>query len=125
VSDITVNPVNDAPTANAGSATTDEDTAVTITLTGADVEGDTPSQGSVSFDRDLYTECRLVARSASRGEPGQRGERSGGRVDRDLYRSPSNEPTITVPATYTPNYHVRGEGHRGGCERPGAGETLP
>jgi large repetitive protein len=38
--DITVNPVNDAPTANAGSATTDEDTAVTITLTGADVDGD-------------------------------------------------------------------------------------
>jgi large repetitive protein len=53
--DITVNPVNDAPTANAGSATTDEDNPVTITLTGADVEGDAltfalavgPSQGSV------------------------------------------------------------------------------
>ncbi len=38
---VTVNPVNDAPVAAAGSATTAEDTAVTITLTGSDVDGDT------------------------------------------------------------------------------------
>ena len=37
--DVTVTPVNDAPVANAGTAQTDEDTAVTITLTGSDVEG--------------------------------------------------------------------------------------
>src|SRR5439155_6550608 len=37
---ITILPVNDAPTANAQSVTTDEDTAATIKLTGADVEGD-------------------------------------------------------------------------------------
>ena len=35
--DITVNPINDAPVAMAGNATTNEDTAVTITLTGSDV----------------------------------------------------------------------------------------
>ncbi len=37
---ITVNDVNDAPTANAQSVSTDEDTAVNITLTGADPDGD-------------------------------------------------------------------------------------
>ena len=37
---ITVNPVNDAPVADAQSVTTDEDTAVAITLTGLDVDGD-------------------------------------------------------------------------------------
>src|SRR6056297_3104173 len=37
---LTVNPVNDAPTADAGAASTDEDTPVTVTLTGSDVEGD-------------------------------------------------------------------------------------
>ncbi|MCA1799652.1 MAG: tandem-95 repeat protein, partial [Xanthomonadaceae bacterium] len=38
--EITINPVNDPPTADAASATTDEDTPVTITLTGGDVDGD-------------------------------------------------------------------------------------
>ena len=37
---ITVNPVNDAPTATAQSVTTNEDTAKVITLAGADVDGD-------------------------------------------------------------------------------------
>ena len=37
---ITVNSVNDPPVANAGSATTDEDTAVDITLVGSDIDGD-------------------------------------------------------------------------------------
>src|SRR6056297_1121023 len=37
---INVDPVNDAPTADAGAASTDEDTPVTVTLTGSDVEGD-------------------------------------------------------------------------------------
>src|SRR6056297_1570258 len=37
---ITVDPVNDPPAADAGAATTDEDSSVTITLTGSDVEGD-------------------------------------------------------------------------------------
>jgi hypothetical protein len=65
-----VNSVNDAPTANAGSATTDEDTAAVITLTGADIEGDTLSfevgqrpeqrqRGDQRIERDLYAECRL------------------------------------------------------------------
>jgi hypothetical protein len=68
--EITVNPVNDAPTANAGSATTDEDTAVTITLTGTDIDGDTLSfevgqrpeqrqRGDQRIERDLYAECQL------------------------------------------------------------------
>jgi trimeric autotransporter adhesin len=38
--DITIDPVNDAPEADDTAATTDEDTAVTITLTGSDVDGD-------------------------------------------------------------------------------------
>jgi hypothetical protein len=38
---ITVDPVNDAPIADAQSATTSENTAKTITLTGSDVDGDT------------------------------------------------------------------------------------
>ena len=37
---ITVNPVNDAPTATAQSVSTDEDTALPIVLTGTDPEGD-------------------------------------------------------------------------------------
>ena len=37
---ITIEPVNDPPEADAGTASTDEDTAVTITLTGSDIEGD-------------------------------------------------------------------------------------
>src|SRR5439155_1687155 len=40
---ITVNPVNDAPVANAQSVTTDEDMAKAITLGGSDVDGDTLS----------------------------------------------------------------------------------
>src|SRR5439155_14078613 len=35
---ITINPVNDAPTANSQSVTTDEDTPTGITLTGSDLE---------------------------------------------------------------------------------------
>ena len=38
---ITVNAVNDPPTADTQSVTTNEDTAKAITLTGSDVEGDT------------------------------------------------------------------------------------
>src|SRR5207248_7676750 len=37
---ITVTPVNDAPTADAKSVTTAEDTAKTVTLTGSDIDGD-------------------------------------------------------------------------------------
>ena len=37
---ISVNPVNDIPTANGQSVVTDEDVAVAITLTGSDVDGD-------------------------------------------------------------------------------------
>jgi len=43
---VTVNPVNDAPSANAQSVETNEDTALPITLTGSDLE--TPS-GSLTF----------------------------------------------------------------------------
>ncbi|HYB96876.1 MAG TPA: Ig-like domain-containing protein, partial [Vicinamibacterales bacterium] len=52
---ITINAVNDAPTVNGQSLSTDEDTAKAITLTGADVEGDAltfvyaqPAHGTVS-----------------------------------------------------------------------------
>ncbi len=41
--EITVNPVNDVPTADSQSVSTDEDTALGITLTGSDVEGSTLS----------------------------------------------------------------------------------
>jgi len=52
---ITVNPVNDEPTANSDSYDTDEDTAVLTTLTGDDIDGDslsfnlidTPTNGSL------------------------------------------------------------------------------
>jgi hypothetical protein len=54
--DLTINAVNDAPTCSNGSATTDEDTPKAITLSCADVDGDSltysvvsgPSHGSVS-----------------------------------------------------------------------------
>ncbi|MDH4246186.1 MAG: Ig-like domain-containing protein [Deltaproteobacteria bacterium] len=54
---LTVTPVNDAPTAADNSASTAEDTAVVITLSGADVDGDTlsyavvtqPANGSVTI----------------------------------------------------------------------------
>jgi hypothetical protein len=53
---ITVGPVNDAPLANAQSVTAQQDTALAITLTGSDVDGDTltfsvatqPSHGTLS-----------------------------------------------------------------------------
>ena len=53
---ITIDVVNDAPEADAGSTTTDEETPVTITLTGSDVDGDAltfdiatgPTNGSLS-----------------------------------------------------------------------------
>ncbi|MCP3993656.1 MAG: tandem-95 repeat protein, partial [bacterium] len=53
---ITVDPVNDAPSADDQNKTTDEDTSVAITLTGSDIEGDPisftvgtgPSNGSLS-----------------------------------------------------------------------------
>jgi len=53
---ITVTAVNDAPVANAQSVTTQQDTALAITLTGSDVDGDTltysvvtaPSHGTLS-----------------------------------------------------------------------------
>lgn len=38
--DVTVDPVNDSPLVNAVSETTDEDTSVTLTLRGSDVDGD-------------------------------------------------------------------------------------
>jgi len=40
---ITINPVNDAPTATAQSVELDEDNTTSITLSGEDVDGDTPS----------------------------------------------------------------------------------
>ncbi len=61
---ITVTPVNDAPTAGALSATTDEDVAKPITLTGEDVDtGDTltyikvsdPAHGTVSISGNVAT----------------------------------------------------------------------
>jgi VCBS repeat-containing protein len=53
---ITINPINDAPVANAQSVSTDEDTAKAITLTGSDVDGNSltytvvtsPTKGSLS-----------------------------------------------------------------------------
>ena len=53
---ITINPVNDRPTADNKSATTDEDTPAAMTLTGSDVDGDSltfsvltnPSHGTLS-----------------------------------------------------------------------------
>jgi len=45
---ITVNPVNDPPTANAQTVVTDEDTLKAITLTGSDADGDTLTFSVVS-----------------------------------------------------------------------------
>ena len=45
---ITVNPVNDAPTADSQSASTDEDAPLDLTLTGSDVEGSTLTFAIVS-----------------------------------------------------------------------------
>ena len=55
--DITITPVNDAPVANAVSETTAEDTTLTSTLTGSDIDGDAltfavdmqPANGSVTI----------------------------------------------------------------------------
>ncbi|MFC1727572.1 tandem-95 repeat protein [Patescibacteria group bacterium] len=63
---ITVDPVNDIPTANDGSATASEDGLVGITLTGSDIDGDTLTYsvvdspingtlGSVVGDKVTYT----------------------------------------------------------------------
>lgn len=62
---ITINPVNDAPTAASQSVTTDEDTAKTITLSGSDVDGDAltynasqPSHGSAQRQSTLRQPMR-------------------------------------------------------------------
>jgi VCBS repeat-containing protein len=60
---VTVRPVNDAPVAEDASATTDEDTAVTIVLSASDIDSsaltftsvDDPSHGSVSFAGNTAT----------------------------------------------------------------------
>ncbi len=57
---ITVNPVNDAPTATASAPSTNEDTALNGTVTGGDVDGDTltyaqgtgPAHGTLDFHSD-------------------------------------------------------------------------
>lgn len=63
---VTINPVNDVPTVNSQSVSIDEDTAVTIILSGSDIDGDklsyalvsNPSNGSlgpVSGNEVIYT----------------------------------------------------------------------
>ena len=60
---VTVNPVNDAPTASAQSANSDEDSPVQIVLTGSDTDGDAltysvaaqPTHGSVSLSGNTAT----------------------------------------------------------------------
>lgn len=60
---ITVTPVNDAPTAGGGTASTDEDTAVDIPLSGSDIDGDAlsfsvvsaPVNGSVTITAGVAT----------------------------------------------------------------------
>ncbi len=70
---ITVTAVNDAPVANAQSVTTNQDTALAITLSGADVDGDAltyavtqrPGQRRAERDSaepDLHAERRLLRR---------------------------------------------------------------
>lgn len=64
---ITVSAVNDAPTANAQTVATDEDTATAITLTGSDIEGvaltyslvSQPINGVLSGRFNLYAKCEL------------------------------------------------------------------
>lgn len=46
---LTIIPVNDAPVANAGTATTNEDTPVGITLTGSDIDGDGLTYGLLAL----------------------------------------------------------------------------
>ena len=58
--DLTINPVNDAPTAQNGSASGDEDTTITGTVTVEDLDGDPlsyivvtqPSHGSITLNQD-------------------------------------------------------------------------
>ena len=68
--EITVNPANDVPTANSQSVSTDEDTALVITLTGSDFEGSAltytvangPDHGTLSGTGarcDLHARCRF------------------------------------------------------------------
>jgi len=60
---ITVSPVNDAPIANAGTLTLDEDGSAAVTLTGSDIDGDTlifaivdqPAHGTVLLSGDIAT----------------------------------------------------------------------
>lgn len=65
---ITINPVNDAPVANSQSVETTQDTAVDITLTGSDVDGDNlifslvtnPSNGTLTLDPGFNTNGKLT-----------------------------------------------------------------
>ena len=65
---ITVNPVNDAPIANDQSVETTQDTAISITLTGSDVDGDTltfnqpmsPANGTLELDPNFSSNGNLT-----------------------------------------------------------------
>lgn len=92
---ITINPVNDAPTATAQSVTTDEDTAKAITLSGADVDGDSltysasqPSQGSVSC---TGTSCTYTPTANYNGSDSFTFKTNDGQTD-----SPAATVSITV-----------------------------
>ena len=60
--DITVTPVNDAPTATSRAVSTDEDTPVVVALDGSDVDGDVlstavttaPTHGTLSCDEGVH-----------------------------------------------------------------------
>ena len=57
---VTVNPVNDAPVANAASGETAEDQSVVVSLSGSDIDGD-----NLSFSLDLLAENGSVTLDGS------------------------------------------------------------
>ena len=111
---ITVNAVNDPPVADNDNATTDEDTAVTITLTGSDVDGDAltfsiaagPSNGALGTITQLTSTTAEVTYTPAPTSTAATSSRSPSTTARSTrlrprLRSPSTRsttrPTPTMP----------------------------
>ncbi|OOV94603.1 retention module-containing protein [Pseudomonas sp. MF4836] len=128
---VTIDLVNDAPTASAAATTTDEDHAATIVLSGSDVDGTVakfvitalPENGKLYSDATLTTELK-VGDSVPAGADGKAavyfdptGDWSGSThltftaVDNDGKPSPVTTADITVnPVTDTPHLGLIGGG---------------
>ena len=117
---VTVACVNDAPVADSGAATIDEDVAVTMNMTGSDIDGDAlifagPAYGYGGSIDDAYVVTYTPAAAQRRDgftRDGMADRMRGSKSIRSTIR-----PQLTMarrPPAKMPRYHV-GRRYRGRC----------